>query len=189
MSDFVSIFLRRSPFTRRRGIGSKRIAVFLVVVAVAVLLRLWQDQHQPTVPEALDEGTYAVRRVVDGDTLLLENGVRIRLMGADTPETVKPNHPVEPFGSEATRFTKDFLSGGRVFLTFDRQKINRYGRFLAYAWLDESMERMLNEELIRVGLATAKTGYRYSQSMKKRFRRAEDEAKSAGRGIWSDKGN
>ena len=186
MSDFVSGFLRRRPFTSRRGLGSKKIAVFLVVVAVAVLLRLWQDRHQPAVPEALDEGTYAVRRVVDGDTLLLENGARIRLMGADTPETVKPNHPVEPFGPQATLFTKNFLSGGRVFLTFDKQRLDRYKRFLAYAWLDESMEQMLNEELIRAGLAEAKTGYRFSPGMKKRFRRAEDEAKSAGRGIWSN---
>ena len=185
MSDSASLFRRRSPFTRGRRFFSKRTAVILVVMAVAVLLRLWQGRHESAVPEALGEGAYAVRRVVDGDTLLLENGARIRLMGADTPETVKPNHPVEPFGPEATRFTKDFLSGGRVFLTFDRQKVDRYGRFLAYAWLDESMGRMLNEELIRAGLAKAKTGYRFSQSMKKRFRRAEDEAKSDGRGIWS----
>ena len=102
MSDFVSIFRRRSPFTRRRGIGSKRIAVFLLVIAVAVLFRLWQDRHQPAVPEALGEGTYAVRRVVDGDTLLLENGARIRLLGADTPETVHPHRAIEPFGPEAT---------------------------------------------------------------------------------------
>ncbi len=124
-------------------------------------------------------------RVVDGDTLLLENGTRIRLICADTPETVKPNFPVEPFGPEATKFTKDFLCAGRVFLTFDIERLDRYGRFLAYAWRDENMERMLNEELIRAGLAEAKTGYNFSQSMKTRFRRAEDEAKAARRGIWS----
>jgi endonuclease YncB( thermonuclease family) len=46
-------------------------------------------------------------------------------------------------------------------------------------------DRMLNEELIRAGLATAETGYRYSSSMKTRFRRTEEEAKAAERGIWS----
>ena len=55
-------------------------------------------------------------------------------------------------------------------MTFDREKVDLYGRFLAYAWRDESMAEMLNEELIRAGLAEAKTGYRFSQSMKKRFR-------------------
>ena len=72
-----------------------------------------------------------------------------------------------------------------MYLTFDRQKVDRYDRFLAYAWRDERMDLMLNEELVRAGLAQAKTGYRYSDRMKKRFRRAEDEAKAARRGIWS----
>ena len=152
----------------------------------AILLRLWQDRHEQHVPEALAEGMYGLRRIVDGDTLLLENGARIRLIGADTPETVKPNHPVEPFGPEATRFTKEFLSDGQVYLSFDRQKLDQYGRFLAYAWRNEDMRLMLNEELIRAGLARAKTGFPYSQAMKNRFRRAEDKAKSAARGIWAE---
>ncbi len=176
---------RRCDFSRRRGIRSKKYVILLIVVVVAVLAGFWREQNRPTAPEALAEGTYTVRRVVDGDTLLLDNGARIRLLCADTPETVKPGHPLEPFGPQATQFTKDFLAAGRVHLTFDRQKLDRYNRFLAYAWLDERMDLMLNEELIRAGLAEAKTGYRFSSRMKKRFRRAEDEAKAAGRGIWA----
>ncbi len=176
---------RRSSFARRRGIHSKKVAILLLVVVVTVLARFWREHNRPTVPDALAEGTYTLRRVVDGDTLLLDNGARIRLLCADTPETVKRGHPVEPFGPEATQFTKDFLAAGRVHLTFDRQRVDRYNRFLAYAWRDERMDLMLNEELIRVGLAEAKTGYRFSQRMKKLFRRAEDEAKAARRGIWS----
>ncbi|MFH1266468.1 MAG: thermonuclease family protein, partial [Planctomycetota bacterium] len=109
---------------------------------------------------------------------------RIRLQGIDTPESVKPNHPVEPFGPEASEFTRRFVAegGGRVRLQFDRERVDKYGRFLAYVWVDD---RMLNEELLRAGLATAETGFRYSKAMKDRFRRAEDEAKAAGRGIWS----
>ena len=177
--------VRRSPFARRKGIRSKKAVILLFVVAAMVLAQLWHEHNRPIPPQALDEGTYRVRRVVDGDTLLLDNDARIRLICADTPETVKPNHPVEPFGPEATQFTKDFLASGEVYLTFDRQKVDRYDRFLAYAWLDERMERMLNEELIRAGLAEAKTGYPFSSRMKKLFRRAEDEAKAARRGIWS----
>jgi micrococcal nuclease len=134
------------------------------------------------VPEALPPGAYQVGRVVDGDTLLLSNGARVRLIGADTPETVKPNHPVEPWGKEATQFTREFVAGGEVRLEFDREEKDKYGRFLAYVWVDD---RMLNEELIRAGLARAEPQYRYAAAMKRRFMRAEAEARKAGHGIWS----
>ncbi len=127
---------------------------------------------------------HRVRRVVDGDTLLLESGARVRLIGADTPETVKPNHPVEPYGPEATEFTKQLIGStdGEVRLQTDREQKDRFGRFLAYVFVDD---QMLNEELIRQGLATARTEFNYSSSMKRRFRQAEEEARLAGRGIWS----
>jgi micrococcal nuclease len=123
-----------------------------------------------------------VQRVVDGDTLLLDRGVRLRLMGVDTPETVKPNVAVESFGPEATQFTRDFVAGGRVRLQFDQERVDRFGRWLAYVWVDD---RLLNEELLRAGLARWEPQFHYSLAMKTRFRRAEAAARSAGRGIWS----
>lgn len=163
----------------------RRAPLWVVVLAlVLVLLRWWQDAHRPQTPGALAEGTYRVQRVVDGDTLLLENNAYIRLIGADTPETKRPNHPVEPFGPEAAEMTERFVAenGYEVRLEFDRQRLDRYGRFLAYVWLGD---RLLNEELIRQGLATAETGYSYAADMKRRFRRAEQQAQAARRGIWS----
>ena len=158
------------------------VAVVLLLVALAAL-RWWHWQSHPSGPESLPESTYLVERVVDGDTLLLANRARVRLVGADTPETVQPNHPVEPFGPQATEFTRRFVARGkgRVRLQFDRERVDKYDRFLAYVWVDD---RMLNEELIRAGLATAETRFRYSSTMKTRFRRAEEEARAAGRGIW-----
>ena len=107
-----------------------------------------------------------------------------RTIRVDAPETVQPKHPIEPFGPQASQFARQFVDqgGGAVRLQFDRERVDKYGRFLAYVWVGE---RMLNEELVRAGLATAETGYRYAASMKTRFRRAEDEAKAARRGIWS----
>lgn len=155
-----------------------------IVIAILIVVRAWQDHSRPEPPEALPEGTYVVERVVDGDTLLLAGGARLRLIGSDTPETVKPGHPIEPFGPEATQFTRQFVAetDGRIRLQMDRERLDKYGRFLGYVWV---RDRMLNEELIRAGLATAELGFRYSSSMKTRFRRAEEEAKAAGRGIWS----
>ena len=164
----------------RRSYRSTWIA--LLALALIVGFRLLRERSAPEPPEAIQEGIYRVQRVVDGDTLLLENNARVRLIGVDTPETVKPDHPVEPWGPEATAFTRDFLDGGEVALRFDRERVDRYGRFLAFAYVGE---RMLNEELLRAGLARANLQYRYADTIKRQFRRAEDEAKAARRGIWS----
>jgi micrococcal nuclease len=155
--------------------------VVLLIVLLAIL-RAWQEAQQAPAPAALSEGMHTVERVVDGDTLLLTNKARVRLQGVDTPETVQPNHPVEPWGPESSEFTREFIGDGRVRLRFDLERKDRYGRFLAYVYKGE---RMLNEELLRAGLARARLEYRYSDTMKRRFREAEQEARDAGRGIWS----
>ncbi len=160
----------------------KRPPVFVVILIALVAVRLWQSQGVVPVPEALGEGDYRVERVVDGDTLLLVGGARVRLQGIDTPETVKPDHPVEPWGPEASAFTREFVAGGTVRLQFGLDRKDDYGRFLAFVWVDE---RLLNEELVRAGLATAEQGFSYSQSMKRRLVAAEREAQAAQRGIWS----
>jgi len=160
-------------------------AVLLVVLVLllAALRQWWPELFESSSPRPLEAGFHRVARVVDGDTFLLADAAeRVRLIGADTPETVKPNHTVEPWGPEATQSTKDFLAGGEVRLEFDGPARDKYGRILAYVWVGD---RMLNEELLRAGLATAKLGYPYSSAMKERFRRAEGEARAARRGIWS----
>ena len=186
---------RRRRFARRIPVRLPHLLIIAFVLAALVaigpqgrlaiyrLCGVWDDAASRS-PESLAEDVYQVQRVVDGDTLLLTNKARVRLIGADTPETVKPDHFVEPFGPEATRFTRRFVDEGEgsVRLQFDRERLDKYGRFLAYVWVGELM---LNEELIRAGLATAETGFRYSSSMKTRFRRAEDDARAAGRGIWA----
>jgi micrococcal nuclease len=163
------------------------LAVLLVVLLAA--LAAWQQRYPESFraasPSDLETGTYRVARVVDGDTIVIVlNGEkeRVRLIGANTPETVKPDWPIEPWGPEASQFTKKFLAQGKVRLEFDGQRRDKYDRMLAYVWVDD---RMLNEELIRAGLARAEMQYHYSKEMKSRFRRAESEARAAQRGIWS----
>lgn len=164
---------------------ARRPLLLVGLVCLVFILRFVASETQsPSGPETLSEGVYQVERVVDGDTLVLVGGARVRLIGADTPETVKPNHPVEPFGPEASEFTRGFVddAGGQVRLQFDRERKDRFDRFLAYVYAGDAM---LNEELIRAGLAKARTEFDYSQTMKRRFRKAEEDARSAGRGIWS----
>ena len=157
---------------------TRRQAVFWVVaMAVLVLLQCWCAAS-----ERLSPGVHQVDRVVDGDTLVLANRHRVRLIGADTPEAVKPNHPVEPWGPKATEFTRRFVAGGEVRIQFDGPRKDKYDRYLAHVSVGD---RMLEVELIRAGLATAETGYSYSSAMKARFLEAQSQARAAGRGIWS----
>jgi micrococcal nuclease len=159
------------------------ILVALVVSVVALVQRWHQGLDHDAASQPPEKGAHRIERVVDGDTLVLTDvDERVRLLGVDTPETVKPNTPVEPWGPEATAFTKKFLAGGQARLEFDGPRHDKYGRLLAYVWVED---RMLNEELLRAGLARAELQYHFSAEMKARLRRAETEAKAAHRGIWS----
>lgn len=163
-------------------------ALLVVAVLAAVAgLQQWRSglvEHDAAPSSESAPETFRVQRVVDGDTIVLvDRDERVRLIGANTPETVKPNWPVEPWGPEASAFTKEFLASGEVRLEFDGDRRDKYGRLLALVWVGD---RMLNEELIRAGLARAEVRYHYSAAMKARFRHAEAEARTARRGIWSE---
>lgn len=123
-----------------------------------------------------------VQRVVDGDTLLLSGRERVRLLGVDTPETKKPDTPVQPFGPEASAFTQRMVEGKTVTLVFDRERFDKYHRTLAFVFVGDVC---LNEELIRAGLSPAKLQYPYRSDMKRRFSAAEAEARARHIGLWS----
>jgi micrococcal nuclease len=164
-----------------------------------------QQQQQPRQepipkpePKAKPEpqwGWAKVKTVIDGDTLILENDMKVRLIGADTPETVHPTKPAAPFGKEASEFTKAvmLLAENWVYLEEDGDKLDRYDRQLAMVWVkiqpyaheDESMRFLLNDMLIKAGFATAEIQYNYSKEMKDKFRQSEKEAKERKVGIWS----
>ena len=173
----------------------------ILVVLVAVLVRLWQDfsdQHDSTQKLELAEGSYRVIRVVDGDTLIVtidernlvegqptgkNKTARVRLISIDAPESVKPDHPTEPWSIEATEFTERFVSEGHVRLRFDRRRQDRFGRWLAYVYVGD---QMLNEELVRAGLAKVKVYRGDSTVLGGRLELAEQVAKKAKRGMWSN---
>ena len=112
----------------------------------------------------------------------MAGGTRIRLLGVDTPETKRPDTPIQPFGSEAYEFSRDHVEGRYVRLEFDKERHDRYGRVLAYVYRDDWL---LNEALIRAGLGRAITNHPYSESMKRRFRAAQRDARRERLGIWS----
>lgn len=98
-----------------------------------------------------------VKRVIDGDTLLLANGERVRLIGVDTPETKHPEKAVERFGEEAYLFTKKMVEGKEVRLEYDWQRRDRHGHLLGYVYLPDGT--FLNAEIIKQGFGFAYTKY------------------------------
>jgi micrococcal nuclease len=77
--------------------------------------------------------------VIDGDTIEVRINNRtekVRFIGVDTPETVHPTKGEEPYGREASDYTKSQLNDQSVGLEFDVEKRDRYGRLLAYVWLE-----------------------------------------------------
>jgi micrococcal nuclease len=123
---------------------------------------------------------------VDGDTLRLEDGTLVRYIGVDTPETRrrKGNRWVkdpQPFAAEALALNRRLVEGRQVRLEPDVQPRDRYGRRLAYVFVDGEM---VNERLLREGVAqllTIPPNVKYVD----RFKSAQQEAKDAGRGLWA----
>jgi micrococcal nuclease len=155
----------------------------LATLAFAALL-VFLDPPDPSVMS--DEREY-VQRVVDGDTLVLGSGERVRLIGVDTPELERPNSPVEYFAKEAAAFTKRLAEGKLVKLEYDPANAHiehkdRYGRTLAYVFLEDGT--LINAEIISQGYGHAFTRYPFSRM--EEFRRLEREARQKRRGLWGE---
>ncbi len=180
----------RRRITRRRALSLAMAALLAGLLVLADRAGLFGRLPAPDV-EAYDGKSFRVTHVVDGDTLDIAapdaiNGsttTRIRLWGVDTPETVKPNTPVQHFGPEASAFAAKACRGKTVRLELVAGKTRgKYKRLLAYVYTDA--ETMLNAELISQGLGYADP--RFDHPRRERFARLQRDARSARRGLWKD---
>lgn len=124
-----------------------------------------------------------VKRVVDGDTIELENGEKVRYIGINTPESVKVNSPVECFGKEASAKNKELVEGKSVRLEKDISDKDRYGRLLRFVYLEDGS--FVNDVLVRDGYARAST-FPPDVAKAEEFKLAEREARENKRGLWAD---
>ncbi len=125
-----------------------------------------------------------VTRGVDGDTIVVRYGDgrtdKVRILGVDTPETHKPGTPVQCYGPEASSYTEHALVGHAVRLELDQVARDKYGRLLAYVYVDG---RRFDDELLRLGYARLliiRPNGVYARAMLS----AELAAKQAKRGLW-----
>jgi micrococcal nuclease len=155
----------------------------IIGIAFAALLIAGCSHDQP----APADGSATVERVVDGDTLIAEVGgtrERVRLIGIDTPESVKPNTPVQCFGKEASlRLTKLLPPGIEIRLQRDVEARDRYDRLLAYVY-------RADDDLF-VNLAMAADGFAHPLTIPPNVAHADDfvaaaaTARDEGKGLWS----
>lgn len=123
-----------------------------------------------------------VKRVVDGDTIELADGKKVRYIGMDTPETVDPRKTVQCFGKEAKKYNKDLVEGKTVRLEKDVSETDRYHRLLRYVYLEDGT--MVNEKLVADGYARVYT-YPPDVHFSSLFLKAEQTARQAKIGLWA----
>jgi|GEM_PF-1043819 len=139
----------------------------------------------PTTPATpITVGEAKVTRVIDGDTIEVEiqgKSYRVRYIGIDTPETVHPVIPPQPFGAEATAKNKELVEGKTVRLEKDVSEMDSDGRLLRYIYVGDLC---VNAELVKWGYARA-AAYPPDTKYASYFLSLENEAKSSQRGIWA----
>jgi endonuclease YncB( thermonuclease family) len=127
---------------------------------------------------------YRVLRVVDGDTLEIEGIGQVRLIGVDTPELYHPLKPVQYYAKEASEFVRNLVGQSMVRVEYDQEKTDKYGRTLAYVYLEDG--RCLNEEIIKNGYGFAFTRFAFKSLIK--YKTLEAQAGQKGLGLWANHG-
>jgi micrococcal nuclease len=129
---------------------------------------------------------YQVKHVVDGDTFWIDDGsvkgIKVRLIGIDAPESRHSGHKdIAHFGKEATAYLERLIGGNKVRLEYDTGHFDRYGRTLAYVYLEDGT--FVNAKLVQDGFATVMTvppNVKYANT----FIRLERKARNQERGLW-----
>ncbi|MEO7363999.1 MAG: thermonuclease family protein [Candidatus Saccharimonadales bacterium] len=168
---------------RKQSLGSLIVSLLLLIIYI---------QLQPGSPVAKtvvqnDPGSYAIDHFVDGDTIAISmNGhvETVRFVGVDTPETHKPNTPVQCYGPAASAYTKAMIGDGKVRLQVDPQSTNRdrYNRLLRYVYLPDG--RLLNELLIQTGHGFYYPYFPFTKSAE--FAADQQTAKQQNLGLWGN---
>lgn len=159
-------------------------AVVLICLGLLAHQLGWVRPIDPAVFLKYEPGSYAVKAFNDGDTVVVDMGgvdETIRFIGVDTPETHKPNSPIECYGPAAAAYTKKRIGTSRIRLVSDRLTTNRdrYNRLLRYVILEDGAT--LNKELVEKGFGFA---YDFPFGRNQEFHDSMNLARSNGAGLW-----
>ena len=163
-------------------IEMRRIAPFALLLAAVAVLVLRGADH----PRATTFGRAQVLRVVDGDTIRVRldgRTERVRYIGVDTPESVKPGTPVQCFAKRAAAANAALVAGRSVRLVGDVEQRDRYGRLLAYVYREPD-GAFVNAQLVRDGYARTLT-IAPNVAHARQFAQLARRAREGGRGLWA----
>lgn len=170
--------------------GDVRLAFILLLLLILLVLLIVRTEkpglNNPFINNTAP-GYYKVLDFNDGDTIVVDMGGNretVRMIGVDTPETHRPETPVQCYGPEASDFTKKLIGNQPVRLEADPLNTNRdrYDRLLRYIYLPDGT--LVEERLISEGYGFAYTAFPMQKAVE--FEALEDEAERTGRGLWSD---
>ncbi len=142
----------------------------LLVTALLLILTLFGCNTPPDNARVIE--------VIDGDTITIEGGFKVRYIGIDTPELYPQE---EPLAREAWQANRTLVEGKKVKLERDISETDRYGRLLRYVYVDS---KFVNAELVKLGLAEAKA-YPPDTRYQSFLEELETEARNKKLGIWS----
>ncbi|MDX9701894.1 MAG: thermonuclease family protein [Candidatus Auribacterota bacterium] len=173
------------------------LGIFVVIVFAiernAIYDRIAERRHSGQ----SDFSSLYIKEVVDGDTLRIESGKRIRLIGVDTPEyyesdklfrdakdsSLEPS-VIQSLGERSYRFTQKLCEGKYVRLETGSEKYDQYGRILAFVFLSDGT--MLNEQIIAQGYGLVYLRFPFKQEYRDRFIEAQRQARENSRGLWDE---
>ena len=163
----------------------------LIILLALVLFNKYylSKPSKRTRGDAVLEGPYKVVRVVDGDTFVIKmdgSETKVRLIGIDAPESVAPESSGKENtddGKKAAEHLKKMIDGKNIYLEYDLDTYDQYGRLLAYAYLSDQ-QTMVQEKMLSEGYAQVMTvppNVKYTEE----FTKLQKEAREKGRGLWN----
>jgi len=191
---------------RKTGFPRKKLIFSLVLGLAALTGYVFKDNlglslnpkesfvQETSVSNSPDYNSILVTRVVDGDTLMMENGEYLRLLGIDTPEMHESSklhrdalrskqsvEEIQRMGRQSYEFTRRLAEGKRVRLEFDTEKYDKYNRMLAYVFLEDGT--FLNGRIVEEGYASI-THYKLNTKYADLFLKLYQQARDNKRGLW-----
>jgi len=162
-----------------RSASPATIAVIIFILLAMLRLLVFRPES-PIVRSTKSIAT--VRYVIDGDTLDLVDGRRVRLLGIDAPEAGFQEKIAEPWAEESTEWLRDRVEGYEVTLRIDEKETDRYGRTLA--WIFDVNGVLVNQQILTEGHAKLLSSFGLPIDLEPALREAESRARIQKSGLW-----
>ena len=157
-------------------------------ILILIIITLFNSCHFISADKKDRYIYYDVKKVVDGDTFWIDDGsikgIKIRLIGVDAPESRNTGTRTKGyFGKESSDYLASLIAGKKIRLEYDVGHFDRYGRTLAYVYLEDGT--FVNADLVKTGYATVMTvppNVKYADT----FLKLERKARNQNKGLWGD---